>query len=124
MAGTASTVVAVSSEALVGFRPGSYEARDAERSWLTCSITCAAKGLRIVYEPSWRVPGARRVFAAAGTRGPGRWAQRDEATPTRVLVVTGTVPGTLVGPEGLIEIVEAVAQSSGHTRHAGLRRRV
>ena len=39
-----------------------------------------------------------------------RWAERDEACPTRVLVVTGTIPGTLVGAEGLVEVVESLAR--------------
>ena len=43
-------------------------------------------------------------------RRPRRWAERDEACPTRVLVVTGTIPGTLVGAEGLVEVVESLAR--------------
>ena len=73
-----------------------------------------ARGLRIAYEPSWRAPAPEGFLPLPAPGGPRRWAQRDEATPTRVLVVTGTVPGTLVAPEGLVEVVEAVAQSPRH----------
>ena len=120
VAGTSSAVVAVSSEALEGFATGS-RGPDAKALVRDVLEYVRGKGLRVVYEPSWRVPAPEGFSPLPAPGGPRQWAQRDHATPTRVLVVTGTVPGTLVSPEGLVEIVEALAQSrcSGH---AGLRR--
>ncbi len=108
--GTASSVVAVSSEALGGFPPGGHgtDPRVLVRRLLD---HVRAKGLRIVYEPAWRVAAPEGFSPLPAPAGPRRWAERDGATPTRVLVVTGTIPGTLVGAEGLVEIVEALAQS-------------
>ena len=65
-----------------------------------------AQGLRLVYEPAWHVPAIPGTPVAAAPAGPRRWADRDEACPVRVLVVTGTVPGTLVGANGLASLVE------------------
>ena len=48
--------------------------------------------------------------AAPGPAGPRRWAERDGEAPTRVLVVTGTIPGTRVGAEGLAGLVETLAR--------------
>ena len=122
VAGTASPVVAGSRRKLDGFSPGIDQAD----AGLVAEVLehVRAKGLRMVYEPSWRVPAPEGFSPLPAPAGPRRWAQRDEATPTRVLVVTGTVPGTLVSPEGLVEIVEALAQSPVHGCHAGLRGRV
>jgi GT2 family glycosyltransferase len=110
--GTASAVVAVSRDALDGFPLGAGrpDARALVRDLIEHVRT---RGLRVVYEPSWRVPAPEGFSPLPAPAGPRRWAERDEAMPTRALVVTGTIPGTLVGPEGLIEIVEALAQSPG-----------
>ena len=70
-----------------------------------------------------RAGSAWRSRSLPAPAGPRRWAERDEACPTRVLVVTGTIPGTLVGAEGLIEIVETLARCRFDARHPGLRRR-
>ena len=110
VAGSAAPVAAVSADALDGFSPGNSQPSDAA---LVAEVLdhVRARGLRIVYEPSWRAPAPEGFSPLPAPGGPRRWAQRDEATPTRVLVVTGTVPGTLVAPEGLVEVVGAVAQS-------------
>ena len=123
VAGSAAPVVAVSADALDGFSPGTA-GRQTRALVAEVLDHVRARGLRIVYEPSWRAPAPEGFSPLPAPGGPRRWAQRDEATPTRVLVVTGTVPGTLVAPEGLVEVVEAVAQSPRDARHAGLRGRV
>ncbi|MGH9106407.1 MAG: glycosyltransferase [Acidimicrobiales bacterium] len=66
-------------------------------------------GWRIVYEPSWRVGAPAGLLPAPAPAGPRRWAERDEACPARVLVVTGTIPGTLAGAGGLRPLVETLA---------------
>ena len=111
--GSASSVIAVSTAALEGLpttkrrasAPSAQEVLEHVRS----------KGLRTVYEPSWRWSAPPGAAFAPGPAGPRQWAERDEACPTRVLVVTGTIPGTLVGAEGLIEVVETLARC-GSTR--------
>lgn len=97
--GSASKVVAISSEALEGFRGGDPLGH------------VRARGLRTVFEPAWKVPAPEGFAPLPAPAGPRRWAQRDEATPTRALVVTGTVPGTLVSPEGLVGLIDALAQA-------------
>ena len=68
------------------------------------------QGWRAVYEPTWRVPAPEGFLPAPAPVGPRRWAERDEGAPVRVLVVTGTIPGTLAGAEGLAEVVEVLAR--------------
>jgi GT2 family glycosyltransferase len=107
--GSASTVVAVSARALEGFARGRKEAGPAFTVREVLDHV-RGKGLRIVYEPTWRAPAPGSFSPAWAPAGPRRWAERDEATPVRVLVVTGTIPGTLVGIEGLAGVVEALAR--------------
>ncbi len=110
VAGTSSAVIAVSSEALDGFSPGT-RGPDAAAVVRDVLEHVRTRGLRTVYEPSWRVPAPEGFSPLPAPVGPRRWAERDEGAPTRVLVVTGTVPGTLVGFEGLSEIVGVLSQS-------------
>jgi GT2 family glycosyltransferase len=102
--GSGSPVVAIAPAAWEGFEPG-------PASTLADLLAhVQTKGLRIVYEPSWhvRVPATIPVGHAPG--GPRRWAQRDRSTPTRVLVVTGMVPGVRVGADGLGHLTEVLAR--------------
>ena len=107
--GTSSAVVAVSASALEGL---SFGERGTEADLTVRDVLdhVRARGFRIVYEPSWRVPAPSGFSPGPATAGPRRWADRDESAPTRVLVVTGTVPGTLMGAEGLVEVVESLAR--------------
>ncbi len=107
--GSASNVVAVSARALEGFRPGPG-APGAAPTVREVLDHVRHQGLRTVFEPSWRVPAPEGFLPAPAPVGPRRWAERDEAAPVRVLVVTGTIPGTLVGMEGLAELVEVLAR--------------
>ncbi len=103
-------LVAVSAEALAGWAPSR---RGAGAAWVLHEVLShvRAKGLRTVYEPSWRVPlPPGTPQPAPAPIGPRRWAQRDELCPSRVLVVTGNVPGSLVGADGLGALVEALAR--------------
>lgn len=102
-------MVAVSTAALEGLQSG--------RRGKVPNLTAAevldhvrSTGLRTVYEPAWRVPAPAGFSAAPAPAGPRKWAERDEACPTRVLVVTGTIPGAMVGVEGLVEVVESLAR--------------
>lgn len=108
--GSQAPLVAVSAAALAGFTL----ARRGAGSAFTISEVLGhirAKGLRTVYEPSWHValPPATPPPAPAPA-GPRRWASRDELYPARALVVTGTIPGTLVGSDGLGPLVELLAR--------------
>ncbi|GEM_PF-1830671 len=115
--GSSSPVVAVSGAALEGFLASPGAVGSASLQDLLARV--AAMGLRTVYEPSWQVRlegglgQGRAVPPASLAGGPRRWAQRDQATPARVLVVTGTIPGTRVGAEGLGALVEALARCPG-----------
>jgi GT2 family glycosyltransferase len=107
--GSASAVVAVAAAALEGLELGDG---DAGRALCTRDVLdhVRAKGLRTVFEPSWRAPAPERLAPAPGPVGPRRWAERDEACPARVLVVTGTVPGARAGADGLRELVEVLCR--------------
>jgi GT2 family glycosyltransferase len=107
--GTTSAVIAVSAAALSGFAVDLVEPNP-ERTVREVLDHVRAKGLRTVYEPSWRAPAPSLLAHTPGPVGPRRWAERDEAVPARVLVVTGTVPGSLVGVEGFREVVETLAR--------------
>ena len=107
--GSASTVVAVSARALGGF-PADRKEADPAFTVREVLDYVRRQGLRIVYEPTWRAPGPALFSPGWAPAGPRRWAERDEAAPVRVLVVTGTIPGTLVGMEGLAGLVEALAR--------------
>ena len=107
--GSSSPVVAVSDRALAGYRPD--EAGGPAAGAIADVLNhVRAQGLRIVYEPSWHVLAADGVVLGPGPVGPRRWAERDETCPARVLVVTGTIPGTRVGAEGLGYLVETLAR--------------
>ncbi len=107
--GTSSAVVAVSASALEGLYIGD-RSTEADLTVRDVLDHVRARGFRIVYEPSWRVRAPSGFSPGPATTGPRRWADRDESAPTRVLVVTGTVPGTLMGAEGLVEVVETLAR--------------
>jgi GT2 family glycosyltransferase len=107
--GSASSVIAVSARALEGFMPGPA-GPDAATTVREVLGHVRSQGLRTVYEPTWRAPAPGGFLPAPAPVGPRRWAERDEAAPVRVLVVTGTIPGTLVGMEGLVELVETLAR--------------
>jgi GT2 family glycosyltransferase len=68
------------------------------------------QGFRVVFEPAWQVPAPKGFVPAPAPAGPQRWAERDEACPTRALVVTSTIPGTLAGAEGLVALVATLAR--------------
>ena len=106
--GSASSVIAVSTAALDGLPTAKRSASAPSAQEVLEHVR--SKGLRTVYEPSWRWSAPPGLPFAPGPAGPRRWAERDEACPTRVLVVTGTIPGTLVGAEGLTEVVESLAR--------------
>jgi GT2 family glycosyltransferase len=134
--GSASAVIAVSAAALAGFAPGASRSDREGRSDPAATVRevlnhVRSKGFRTVYEPAWRAPASVGLTATPAPAGPRRWAERDEACPARVLVVTGTIPGQLVGAEGLRQVVEtlarcpstrvtlACADGFGAERHAG-----
>lgn len=102
--GSSSPVVAVSFSVLDSFDPGPA----ATVQDLLAHVR--AKGLRTVYEPSWRVPAAAGAVQGPVSGSPRRWAERDQDVPTRALVVTGAIPGTRVGAEGLGALVEMMAR--------------
>lgn len=108
--GSQAPLLAVSADALAGFAPSR---RGAGAAFTLGEVVdhVRAKGSRIVYEPSWRTalpPGRPRPAPSPG--GPRRWAMRDELCPARALFVTGTVPGTLLGADGLGPLVELLAR--------------
>ncbi len=105
--GSASTVVAVAARALEGFTTDAVDAPTIVREVVRY---VRDQGWRAVYEPTWRVPAPEGFLPAPAPVGPRRWAERDEGAPVRVLVVTGTIPGTLAGAEGLAEVVEVLAR--------------
>ena len=105
--GSASTVVAVSARALEGFSTGAADPASTVREVIRY---VRGQGLRAVYEPTWRAPAPEGFLPAPAPVGPRRWAERDEGAPVRLLVVTGTIPGTLAGIEGLAELVEVLAR--------------
>lgn len=107
--GTTGLVVAVSAGALAGFAP-SRGGLDAAGVVGEALEHVRSRGLRTVYEPSWRVPAPAGHTAVVAPVGPRRWAGRDQDCPSRVLVVTGTVPGSLVAADGLGALVEALAR--------------
>jgi GT2 family glycosyltransferase len=101
--GSHGQLAAVSTFALTGLGPSAAGVQD-----LLDHVR--SQGLRVVFEPTWRVPAPPGFAPGPAPAGPQRWAERDEACPTRVLVVTSTVPGTLVGAEGLVELVATLAR--------------
>lgn len=104
--GSATEVLAVSSTALRGLDLSEGTALGVAD--LLSHIQ--AQGLRVVFEPSWQVPAPTGFEPAPAPAGPRRWAERDEAFPSRVLVVTSTIPGTLAGAEGVVDLVETLAR--------------
>jgi len=103
--GSNSPVAAVAAAALEGLARGRGELAVA-----AVLDHVRGKGMRVVLEPSWRAPAPAGMAPPPAPAGPRRWAQRDEACPTRALVVTGTVPGTLVGEGGLGDLVLDLAR--------------
>ena len=102
--GTLSPVVALAPAAWEGFEPN-------PTSTLADLLAhVQAKGLRVVYEPTWHVRAPESIPAGPVTGGPRRWAERDRPTPTRVLVVTGAVPGSRVGADGVAALAETLAR--------------
>jgi len=100
--------VVTSRDALVGF---ASTRRGAGPAFVVSEVLAhvRSKAMRVVCEPSWRVAGGGESPSSALV-GPRRWAERDEACPTRVLVVTGTVPGLDTGAGGLAELVLLLAR--------------
>ena len=98
--------VAVSAGALEGFAP---RRRGAGPAFVLGEVLAhvRAKGLRVVVEPGW---GGFQQSVPATSCGPRRWAERDQACPTRVLVVTGTVPGLGPCAAGLADVVLLLAR--------------
>jgi len=107
--GSASAVIAVASGALAGLV---LDSRQADPAVTVREVLdhVRARGFRTVYEPAWRAPAPVGVVRMPGPVGPRRWAERDEACPARVLVVTGTIPGAQLGADGLREVVGALAR--------------
>jgi GT2 family glycosyltransferase len=99
--------VAVSAGALAGFTPSH---RGAGPAFVLGEVLShvRAKGLRVVSEPRWAAgaPPEPSVLPV----GPRRWAGRDRDCPTRVLVVTGTVPAMDARTSGVAELVLLLAR--------------
>jgi GT2 family glycosyltransferase len=100
-------LVAVSAEALSGFAPSG---KGAGPAYLLREVLkhVRSAALRTVCEPSWRAEEDNRHVPLPA--GPRRWAERDEDCPTRVLVVTGNLPGLDVGTDGLSQLVTLLAR--------------
>ncbi len=121
VAGTTAGVAAVSAAALDGFDAASAGDLGPAGTVSRALEHCGGRGLRTVLEPWWRVtlpaevPAATAYGQSAARRGAGprRWAERDELCPSRVLVVTGTLPGLGAGADGLGGLVEALACCPG-----------
>lgn len=110
--GSATHVLAVTAAVLAGLpHDHSPEAPGARAREVLAHVR--AQGLRTVFEPSWVAPAPPTLRAAPAPAGPRRWAERDEATPVRVLVVTGNMPGTLVGAEHLVGLVSELSRCPG-----------
>jgi GT2 family glycosyltransferase len=127
--GSSAPAIGVTDRALAGFRGDVGAAPSVTVREVLDHVR--AHGLRLVYEPGWRVPMPYGGTVPAVSPGPRRWAERDEACPVRVLVVTGTIPGASVGVGGLTSLIETLARSPrarvtlacsdgfGATRYAG-----
>ncbi|HYA45133.1 MAG TPA: hypothetical protein VED59_05980, partial [Acidimicrobiales bacterium] len=112
--GTASVVIGISAQVLAGFATDGREGEEDQATTVQRVLAhVRSRGQRIVYEPDWLVRAPASLtgnITPAASAGPRRWGERDRDTPTRLLVVTGTIPGTRVGAEALASLVETITR--------------